>query len=187
MNQTISRMNTTKVMKRLLLPVFAFAILLGCAKPKPAVDIWTAAGKGDIEVLKQHVAAGTDVNDQEKSRGSTPLLVAALAGQTGAARLLIEKGAKVNSRNNDGATPLLVAAFFCHADIVKLLLEKGADLNSRNNTGQTALDSVAAPWSPQLEGLYGTVAGALGISLDIDRIKRARPEMADLLRKQANH
>ena len=170
-------------MKKLLLPIIAAGILAGCGRQKPAMDIWTAARTGNIEAIKQHVAAGTDVDAKEPSGGSAPLLVAALYGQTEAARLLIEKGAKLETRNNDGATPLLVAVFFCQPETAKLLLEKGADLHAQNRRGDTPLDTVAGPWSPELEGLYVSIAGILQMKLDLERIKRVRPEMADLLRK----
>ena len=40
----------------------------------------------------QHVAAGSDLNDKEPTGRNTSLIVAAVFGQTEAARLLIEKG-----------------------------------------------------------------------------------------------
>jgi len=54
-------------------------------------------------------------------------------------RALIEKGAKLDSRNDNNDTALMVAAFYGYADIVKLLLEKGADVNARGAGGVTAL------------------------------------------------
>jgi len=170
-------------MKKLLLPAIAAAMLVGCGKQKPAIDIWTAAGTGNIAATKQHLAAGTDPNAKDPAGGGTPLMAAALLGQTEAASLLIGRGAKVNSKNNDGVTALHVAAFFCQPETAELLLEKGAETKARNNKGETPLDTVAALWSPQLEGVYVVLAGILHISLDLERIKRGRPEMAELLRK----
>jgi hypothetical protein len=34
-------------------------VLVGCGGP--SVDIWTATAQGNIEAVKQHLAAGTDV------------------------------------------------------------------------------------------------------------------------------
>ena len=169
-------------MKRLLLPVAAAAMFVGCGKQKPAMDTWTAAGTGNLGVIEQHVAADSDLNARESDGGSTPLIVAALFGQTEAARMLIENGAKLETKNNDGATALHVAAFFCHPETVALLLASGADVNARNIRGETPLDTVSGRWSPALEGVYVTIAGALQIPLDIERIKRVRPWMARLLR-----
>ena len=153
-------------------------------KPQaPGIDIWTAAAQGNLEAIKQHLKAGTDLNAKEPTGGSTPLIVAAVFGQTKAARLLIENGANVNAKNNEGSVALLAAAFLGHPATVKLLLEKGADVNAKNNNGQTALDAVAGEWNQELEGVYRYVAGILQIQLDLERIKAVRPKIAALLRK----
>ena len=49
-------------MKHLLLTTIAAVVLVRCG---PSVDIWTAAGKGKIEAVKQHLAAGTGVNAKD--------------------------------------------------------------------------------------------------------------------------
>ena len=48
-------------------------------KPQPpSIDIWAAAIGGDIEAIKQHFAAGTELNEKEAAGGSTPLILASL-------------------------------------------------------------------------------------------------------------
>ena len=44
-------------------------------------------------------------------------------------KLLVEKGAELDSKDEDGQTPLLWAAFFGHEAVAKLLVEKGAELD----------------------------------------------------------
>ena len=179
-------------MKKLSLWILVIALVVGCGEMKesaaaaPDVDIWRAAARGDIEAIKQHLEAGTDVDAKEPPGGSTPLIVAAAYGQVEAAKLLIEKGASVNASSNDGATALHAAAFFCHTDTVKLLLDRGARVNAKNIRGETALDSVAGEWSQELEGIYVYLAGVLRIELDLEQIYSLRPVIADILRKHAN-
>jgi hypothetical protein len=168
--------------------VIALLVVYGQIEPlsaaaTPTIDIWTAAGQGNIKAIKQHVAAGTDLNAKEPSGGSTPLMIAALLGQTEAAKLLIEKGANINAGNNEGSTALLIAAFFCHSETVKLLLDKGAEVNAKNIRSETPLDAVAGPWSQELEGLYRYIGELLQLQLDLERIKATRPKIAALLRK----
>ena len=112
----------SKYMKKLLILATVAAMLVGCGKTKPAVDIWTAVGTGNIVAIKQNLAAGIDVNANEPTGGSTPLMIAALFGRTEAATLLIQKGAKIDAKKYDGATALHVAAFFCQPETAQLLL-----------------------------------------------------------------
>ena len=56
-------------MKHLLLTIIAAVVLVGCG---PSVDIWEAARTGNVEAVKQHLAAGTDVNAKTMF-GETPL------------------------------------------------------------------------------------------------------------------
>ena len=64
-------------------------------------SIHVAAEMGNIEAVKQHLAAGVDVNDGVL--GWTPLHTAATKE---IAELLIATGADVNAKNSDGKTPL---------------------------------------------------------------------------------
>ena len=147
------------------------------------VDIWTATAKGNIEAIKQHLAAGTNLNAKEPGGGSTPLMIAALVGQSDAAELLIDKGARINAQNNEGTTALHIAAFFGHTEIVQALAAKGADVNVRNLKSETPLDTVKAAWSEELKGIYQTIEGVLQLELDLEKIKAARPKIAAMLRK----
>ena len=172
-----------KMSGTLCVSALAIALLAGCGKPVPTVDIWTAAGTGNTKELERHLAARTDLNVKEPSGGGTPLMRAAFAGHVEAAALLIKSGAQVDAQNNEGSTALLMAAFFGHPEMVKLLLEKGADVKLKNNKGEAALDTVAGAWSPQLEGVYRFIGGLLKVQLDLERIKSARPQIAALLRE----
>jgi hypothetical protein len=149
----------------------------------PEVDIWKAAANGNIEAIKQHLEAGTNVDAKEPLGGATPLIVAAVFGRVETTKLLIEKGANVKAGSNDGATALHAAAFFCHTEIVKLLLDKGADVNAKNIRGETPLDAVAGEWSRELEDIYKWFSELWSLQLDLGRIKAARPQVAALIRK----
>ena len=57
-------------MKHLLLTTIAAVVLVGCG---PSVDIWKAAEDGNIKAVKQHLAAGADVDAKDKYGYSSPL------------------------------------------------------------------------------------------------------------------
>jgi uncharacterized protein len=54
-------------------------------------------------------------------------------------KLLLDRGANVNSTTVEGVTPLMYACESGNLDIVKLLVERGADLNKIPYTGPSAL------------------------------------------------
>jgi len=121
-----------------LITTIAAVVLVGCGPPPPDISIHDAAGEGNIEAVKQHIAAGTDVD--AKTRGETPLLWAARFGQSQVAELLIAEGADVNAKNVVGQTPLHWAAMAGHKEIIELLIAAGADVNAKTKRGDTPLD-----------------------------------------------
>jgi len=125
-------------MKHILITTIAAVVLVGCGPPPPDISIHDAAGEGNIEAVKQHIAAGTDVD--AKTRGETPLLWAARFGQSQVAELLIAEGADVNAKNVVGQTPLHCAAMAGHKEIIELLIAAGADVNAKTKRGDTPLD-----------------------------------------------
>jgi len=88
-------------MKHLLLTTIAAVLLVGCGTSVPAISIHEAADKGNIEAVKQHLAAGVDVNVKDDVE-LTPLHWAAQSGRKKIIELLIEKGANVNAKDGIG-------------------------------------------------------------------------------------
>lgn len=178
-------------MKQLLIVTLVATGLIGCGKKEetskpapPNVEILKAAGEGNLEAVKQHIAAGTDLNQRGVDQ-NTPLIVAITFGRLDVAKALIKGGAKLDLKNKEGNTALLSAAFLGQPEIVKALLEKGADVNAKNNDGSTALVSAEVPWELAkgiLDFLTAIVYGPAGVTLDYEKIKAARPVCAQILR-----
>ena len=70
--------------------------------------------------------SGSVTFDGETIEGAPPLWCAAAAGHTQIVKLLVEKGASVNSVTKTNSTPLRAACFDGHYEIVKYLVEHGA-------------------------------------------------------------
>ena len=62
-----------------LLTTGGAVLLVGCGPPPPDISIHDAAKKGNIEAVKQHLAAGTDVNTKDEF-GRTPFHFATFYG-----------------------------------------------------------------------------------------------------------
>jgi len=149
----------------------------------PSVGLHLASLQGNVEAVRQHIEAGSDLNAKDPY-GSTPLTIAATFGKTDVAVALIEAGADLNITNNDGSTALHAAAFLCHTAIVEALLDHGANKYLRNNFGNTALESVLAPFD-DVKGIYdafGQALAPLGLVLDYEQIRATRPLIAEMLR-----
>ncbi len=79
--------------------------------------------------------------------GNTPLIRAALHGDTGKVEALLRRGADVNAKNEEGTTALMAATWGTtgrgNVGIAKALIARGANVNAANVYGRTALMDVA--------------------------------------------
>ena len=107
----------------------AFKELLKPSKPSTAevlgISIHDATRTGDIEVVRQHIATGTDVNAKTALDKWTPLLLAAWYGHKEIADLFIANGADVNAKGADGRTPLDLAIKYKRTETADLLRKLG--------------------------------------------------------------
>ena len=153
-------------MKHILITTIAAVLLVGCGEsqqstpspeakavepvaeatqPEPPTakapdnSIWVAAKAGEIEAVKQHLAAGADVDAKDKY-GRTPLHFTSIYRQKEIAELLIAAGADVNAKTAGGGTPLNAAALKGYKEIAELLIAEGADVNANDDDGDTPLD-----------------------------------------------
>jgi ankyrin repeat protein len=90
-----------------------------------------ASVEADAAILGALLKAGADV-EAANAEGQTALMVVARTGRVDAARLLIERGARVNARESfGGQTALMWAAAQKHPEMIRLLIENGADVDAR--------------------------------------------------------
>jgi hypothetical protein len=100
----------------------------------------SAAALGETRLLDYLLADGADVNSRAQF-GESPLGAAAAAGQMQSARMLLARGAHLESRTAGSfETPLLEAAQMNHTDMARLLLDHGANPRSTDVMDRTALD-----------------------------------------------
>ena len=128
----------------------------------PGVDIWTAAGEGDLDALMAHKRAGTNLDEWQIDVGVTPLLVAVISGQQEATEWLIANGADPRAEMRDGGNALHAAAFVGNADAAELLLAHDVDPEALDSQGSTTWDILALDW-PTTEYISGM------LSLDLEQ------------------
>jgi ankyrin repeat protein len=110
-------------MKHLLLTTIAAVLLVGCGQD-PEDALRSAAAVGDIEAVKRHLAAGTNVN-APNTYGWTALYWASSRGHKEIVELLIANGAYVNPKADRGDTPLDGAIEDNHTEIADILRKHG--------------------------------------------------------------
>ncbi|WP_291129395.1 ankyrin repeat domain-containing protein [Flavobacterium sp. UBA7682] len=75
--------------------------------------------KGDLATVKKFIEYGSDVN--ESVNGTTPLMLAARYNKVEIIKLLLEKGAKLDTKDERGYTALKYAEFSNANEAVALL------------------------------------------------------------------
>ncbi len=113
--------------------------------PKGQHGLLLAIQEPSLKVAQALVdAPKIDMNHLNAS-GESPLMMAALKGQTELAEKMVKKGADVNKT---GWTPLHYAASSGHIPIIKMLLENYAYIDAESPNGSTPL---------MMAGMYGSI------------------------------
>jgi len=111
----------------------------------PELDVFEAAAVGRVDRLRTLLDEDATLANAWAEDGFQPLGLASFFGHADAARLLVERGAEVNSasRNDLKVMPLHSAVAEkdpeIRYEIAKLLLEHGADPNARQQDDFTPL------------------------------------------------
>jgi len=128
----------------------------------PDISIHLAAQVGNIEGVKQHLAAGTDVNLISDGIEKTALHSAVQVGHKEITELLIDNGANVNAKNRIGETPLHQAV---SREVVELLIANKAKVNTLSRLGATPLDTAILRKQPETADLLRKHGGKTGAEL----------------------
>lgn len=97
-----------------------------------------AAKDNDVELVRELIAAGGDVNAKDDLEDSA-FLYAGAEGFNEILELTLENGADVKSLNRYGGTALIPASEHGHVETVKKLIEAGVPVDHVNDPGWTAM------------------------------------------------
>jgi len=90
------------------------------------------------------IERGADVNAvAENPQRVAPVHAAASVGDIATMRLLLDRGADPNARQNAGFTPLHAAAGNGDLEMARLLVARGADRHARTDAGEDAAEIAA--------------------------------------------
>ncbi|HMI52920.1 MAG TPA: ankyrin repeat domain-containing protein [Candidatus Saccharimonadales bacterium] len=119
------------------------SLLVACHQQPPDSPLIQAARTGSLDTIKLLLDSGVDMNlpgPTGDDWDATPLQHAILARQSGAVRLLLDRGADPNRVVGPHApAPLLLAAGDTDPTFVNLLLAHGADPAIEGESGVTPL------------------------------------------------
>jgi arylsulfatase A-like enzyme/ankyrin repeat protein len=109
----------------------------------PTTRLFEAIAFGNAKAVERSLAEGASLKGWDPESGWTPLFLAVFLGKERIARLLIEKGARVHTRNKDMGSTLHGAALMGHVSLIELLIERGVDVDVRDGDGSTPLHAAA--------------------------------------------
>ena len=95
---------------------------------------------------------GVPVESQSSISGYTALVAAAENGEMDCVKLLIQRGANVNTPDAHGYTPLMMAAYERRLPVVQFLLAHGAEVSSKDKESRSVLT-----WAHTRGGSRGSV------------------------------
>lgn len=114
--------------------------------------LMAAASRGYVPVLRLLLAAGAQVNAQDRAH-VTALMLAALQSSAEGVDLLLQSGADINAKTTSGQTAVMFAAGLAKADVVRSLLRGKPDLRVQDEDGWTALTWAELNNDLQIPGL----------------------------------
>lgn len=112
------------------------------------------------------------------TRGMTPLMLSAAAGNARVVSILFNRGANVALASADGFTALHLAVLSGHMDTITLLLKTGADLGATAAEGQTPLHLAAHAGHTQVMTALMMAGADLQAAASSDRVHPASPRGA---------
>lgn len=86
-----------------------------------SVEFFEAIKSGNIDLVEKSLNSGMSP-DAKDANTDTALIVASRLGKTEIVKLLVQKGADINMKNNQGLIPMRAAAVAEHNEIVRILM-----------------------------------------------------------------
>jgi len=113
--------------------------------------LYVASEKGNVDLVKVLIDAGSDVDQGRPTDGVSPLWMASQNGNVDTVKVLIKAGGNVNqARTTDGISPLFIVSEKGNVALVKVLLKAGGSVNQHNHNNQTPLNTASFNGHPEI-------------------------------------
>jgi ankyrin repeat protein len=122
--------------------------------------LW-AAGIGESESVAALLDAKADPATRDRIDGDDALIRAIRSGKPETVKLLIERGAKVDTRNDKGATALLIAASNGSLEKLRMIVEAKADIAVKDNSGRGAIEYANNRIDPEKDAIVKYIESLL--------------------------
>jgi ankyrin repeat protein len=122
-----------------------------------------AAKRDQVNKLQELLSTDENWLENRDKYQRTPLHSAARYGAVSAARLLLDRGADYNVKDEKENTPLHLASIFRHDEIVDLLIQHKADVDLLNSQWQTPMHLASLYGNP--ESIKLLLAGGVKINI----------------------
>jgi uncharacterized protein len=134
--------NITVTFRRALLPILLAALATpAAAQFSDSYNFLKAVRDRNGAEAQKLLGKGspTLIDTQDGSTGERGVHIVVRERDMSWLGFLIQKGARIDLKDNQGNTPLMVAARIGNVDAARLLIARGANLNAANSLGETPL------------------------------------------------
>ncbi len=125
--------------------------------PGYCAELVAACENGNAEIIRMLLSVGADIRSSKLTRNKwgeysdlTAFQITVARNHVDAARVCLDYGAEVNSRDDFGCTPLWRASVEGRLELVRLLLDRGADIGPLTSDGKTPLYAACTGSHPEL-------------------------------------
>lgn len=129
-----------RIARQALTALALASLVVACSqRVDPTDELVLAAKNGNTKVVERLLDKGLDVNTRDKQFNATLLMWAAHEGKVDTLKLLLTRGAEMESEKEGGKTALWYAAEQGRTDAARILIQRGAKPDVKSGDGVTAL------------------------------------------------
>lgn len=105
--------------------------------------LFEAASRNYILIVKTLLNYGANINAKNKKYGATPLHLAVEHGSLEVVYHLLERGAKLEEKDNEGLNAIHYGAIGGRVEAIRILLHKGGDIRREDKNGMRPIHYAA--------------------------------------------